>query len=513
MWLKAKPSSGEQLTWQPLRLAVGLVDGLQADVRLLGPLIATAAKARRERGFPMTHHARARVLSVRHAGATSAEDLAWIRKLLHGREAEVDATLRARLGAPTLPSLLASRELSAEPLLKRYLSNLARARLRRLAVACVDRPTAERCAQLGAALPPVLEELSLHHVHGGALIPRLCALLHGDHAEANSGRGPLPPILTTGTSANALTARAGAGENGLTRLTMRSCALVDAHGVALAEALTRNATLRVLILRDTSFTDSAASALARALRTHSALETLKLPRSAIGDVGASAFGGALEVNASLATLSLNSTRVGDGGATALAHGLAANRTLRTLNLRKNAIGDAGAVAIGDALARNARSALRELDLGSCHVGDVGARALARALGARREPGLGLTVLTLIKNQLGDSGAYALADGLRAHADSADTIRELAVFNQASPLSADARAALDAAWHHGARAAATLPAPASKPAGSTRNSRAVLSGAKSAPRLLLDNPVITPSVIKIVGRPPRRKLRPPHFNHV
>lgn len=549
VWLRPKGGGAQHVGWQPLRWAVGLVDGLLTDVSQMGPLIATQAKARRERAFPMTVHTVARRISWRQSSATDKEDLAWLRKMLAGKEDAVDATLRARMGVSQLPPLLVSRELSAEPILSQYLQALRRSQLRRLAVACVHRPSAERCLQLAMALPPCLEEISLFKINGGALVPVLCKLFMRPGPAAAGGASGAAGSATAGKSAPAAPARppssfppvpgatvamprlvevagpgGGAGPpvtsgthqtgerlerlerlkqpsrnwdslsnngmpyNGLTRVTMRSCALTDTEGIAIASALEHNDTLKVLVLRDAEFGDKTAGALAAMLAQNSTLQTLKLPRSLIGDEGAASFGSALERNGALTTLSLNSTFVGEAGAIALARGLAVNAVLRTLNLRQNGrIGDKGVVALGAALAQNGRSALRELDLNGCGVGDDGARSLGDALAARRADGLGLTSLVLIKNCIGERGAHELASALRAHAAGADSLVKLQVHSQRPDLPESAKAALKEAWAHGKR---------------TDN---------AAAKLELENPVVTPSVIKIVGRPPRHKFTP-KFNH-
>jgi hypothetical protein len=191
----------EHIGWEPLRWAVGYVDGLRADVRLMGPLIATAAKSRRERAFPMTTSAKAREISISSARTSVASDLAWIRKQVAGKEAVVDATVRAKLSVPLLAALLTSQEHSSEVVLPRSLAALHDSRLRRLAVACTHIPSAARCAMLADALPPYLEELSLHVVYGPAVVPTIARLLRS--------RGG-----TNGGSSTAL------GE-GLSRVTMR----------------------------------------------------------------------------------------------------------------------------------------------------------------------------------------------------------------------------------------------------------------------------------------------------
>lgn len=501
-WLRPKAGGAQHVGWKPLRWAVGLVDGLLSDVRLMGPMIATQAKARRERAFPMTTHAVARQISIAKAGATSREDKEWIGRMLRGKEDLVDATLRARLGVAQLPSLLSSREQSGDPLFRQYLSALRKSQLRRLAVACTDWPPAERLAQLGEAMPPCLEELSLHQLNGSALVPTLCERLRmrtdarrsvrasareragGDGAGAAPARrrGSLPGQELADSDNN------GMPYNGLRRVTMRSCQLADADGVAIAAALGDNDTLRALVLRDAAFTDTTAAAFATALAANSTLQALKLPRSLIGDAGAAAIGGALQRNGALLTLSLNSTCIGEAGVVALARGLASNVALRVLNLRQNTrFGDKGAAAIGAALAQNPGSALRELDLSACGAGDDCARALGDALTARRAEGLGLTKLVLSKNCIGERGARALASALRAHAKGADSLLTLHVYSQHPELADGAKTALRDAWAHGRRAG------------------------DGGAELAVENHFVVPKVIKIAGRPRRRKFTP-KFNH-
>ena len=79
-----------------------------------------------------------------------------------------------------------------------------------------------------------------------------------------------------------------------------------------------------------------------------------------------------------------------------------------------AVGDAGAIALGGAIcaSRGGGGALRltELQLEQCAIGDAGAAALGAALGA---PGSALRTLLLRNNVIGDTGALAIADAIRA----------------------------------------------------------------------------------------------------
>ena len=79
--------------------------------------------------------------------------------------------------------------------------------------------------------------------------------------------------------------------------------------------------------------------------------------------------------------------------------------LRDLTLSSNSIGDVGASALAEGI--RAHPALRRLDLYFNRVGDAGAAALASALGSNKA----LAELNLDSNKIGDVGATALADAL------------------------------------------------------------------------------------------------------
>jgi len=79
-----------------------------------------------------------------------------------------------------------------------------------------------------------------------------------------------------------------------------------------------------------------------------------------------------------------------------------------LNLGYNSIGDAGAAALAEALKAN--KMLTNLYLYGNSIGDAGAAALAEALKANTM----LTALYLDSNSIGDAGAAALAEALKAN---------------------------------------------------------------------------------------------------
>lgn len=106
-------------------------------------------------------------------------------------------------------------------------------------------------------------------------------------------------------------------------------------GVAFAETLKINQTLRMLDLSFNDLDDEAGQALAKALMLNRTLQALDLNNNRFGEKTGKAFAEALRVNHTLTSLGLNKTGLDHEAGIALAQALKVNRTLQTLNLNGN----------------------------------------------------------------------------------------------------------------------------------------------------------------------------------
>jgi serine/threonine protein kinase/Ran GTPase-activating protein (RanGAP) involved in mRNA processing and transport len=178
---------------------------------------------------------------------------------------------------------------------------------------------------------------------------------------------------------------------------------------AMAKALTTNATLHWLELSNNTIGNEGAGAIAKALTTNATLQKLYLGNNSIGVEAATAIAEALTTNATLKTLYLNFNTIGVEGATAIAKALTTNATLHRLELDDNKIGDEGARAIAEALTTN--TTLQQLELDDNKIGDEGAMAMAEALTTNTT----LHTLYLNDNKIGKEGARAIAEALTRNA--------------------------------------------------------------------------------------------------
>ena len=166
----------------------------------------------------------------------------------------------------------------------------------------------------------------------------------------------------------------------------------DEIAVALSEALESNATLTNLRLSDIgeSLTGpSGASALARALTKNSTLKCLILKSNDIRDSGAQAFADALLVNSTLSQLNLSSNNIGVLGTEAICKALQSNQVMTHLDLGCNTIDDSGAEALAGAL-QSPATQLSHLKVSICNITSLGVESLAGALQTNRS----LTYLSL-----------------------------------------------------------------------------------------------------------------------
>ena len=207
-------------------------------------------------------------------------------------------------------------------------------------------------------------------------------------------------------------------------------------GSALARALTKNSTLKCLVLQSVSIMDSEALAFADALQTNSTLTQLDLSGNSISGLGIDAICKALQSNHVMTHLSLGGNTTHDSakalagelqspatqlsyvnleqckitslGAEALAGALQTNRSLTYLSLVDSDI-SCSATALAEALRLN--RTLTHLDLSWSDIGDLGTEVICKALQSNHV----MTHLILRGNTIGNSGAVALAEALKSPA--------------------------------------------------------------------------------------------------
>ena len=208
-------------------------------------------------------------------------------------------------------------------------------------------------------------------------------------------------------------------------------------GSALARALTKNSTLKCLVLESVSIVDSEALAFADALQTNTTLTQLDLSRNSISGLGTEAICKALQSNHVMTHLSLDGNTTGDSTAKALAGELQSPATqLSYVNLERCKITSLGAEALAGALQTNrsltylslveseilfSATALAEairlnrtlthLNLSWNDIGDLGTEVICKALQSNHV----MTHLILHGNTIGNSGAVALAEALKSPA--------------------------------------------------------------------------------------------------
>ncbi|EOD18198.1 hypothetical protein EMIHUDRAFT_196324 [Emiliania huxleyi CCMP1516] len=166
--------------------------------------------------------------------------------------------------------------------------------------------------------------------------------------------------------------------------------------------------------------------LAENLRALVTRENLTTSQSQLAHAEIAAIAEALRGNGVLTKLNLARKNIRDEGATAIAEALRGNGVLKTLYLRENRIGPKGGVAIGEAQILQVLRVIdnkkllvlfllalkrfcKNLNLYYNNIGDTGAIAIAEAL---RGNGV-LTNLDLFRNVIGPEGAVAIADALSA----------------------------------------------------------------------------------------------------
>ena len=169
-----------------------------------------------------------------------------------------------------------------------------------------------------------------------------------------------------------------------------------------------------LLLNGERIGDNGAMELAKALRSDKRLRLVDLWSNGIGPAGAKALAEALFVNDKLEKLYLNDNAIGSEGAAAIIAALGCPRSqpnacskssLQHLWLSRNQLGDAGAKALADGLSDGKARRLQALDLWENGISPAGGVALAKAL----KTNFALLTLELRGNALGDTGARAFAE--------------------------------------------------------------------------------------------------------
>eukprot|EP00037_Helgoeca_nana_P031205 m.394786 g.394786 ORF g.394786 m.394786 type:complete len:1389 (-) comp28346_c0_seq20:85-4251(-) len=139
----------------------------------------------------------------------------------------------------------------------------------------------------------------------------------------------------------------------LTAISLRGNCFGDVGAVALAKSLNVNRALRTICLARTRMGTVGIMAMAEMLRANAVLIAIHFGGNPkIGDAGAAAVAQALTVNRTLRILILAQTQIEDAGAVALAKALKLNTVLCSIDLSDNAVKNTGLAAFRDALKVN-----------------------------------------------------------------------------------------------------------------------------------------------------------------
>jgi len=179
--------------------------------------------------------------------------------------------------------------------------------------------------------------------------------------------------------------------------------------------------LRVLLVTQNGATVAGIAKMEDTLQINSRLEKLVLDHSdhRTTELGAKSLVTSLPVNLSLSHLSLGYCNLGTLGIIDLSKALLLNQGLQTLCLKGNQFGEEAAVALGVVLSSKS-TALRYLNLNSCHLEDPSGLALTRALAGNRS----LEALHMRDNLLREATGRALVDVLQHHTNMTQMTLEL-----------------------------------------------------------------------------------------
>lgn len=178
-----------------------------------------------------------------------------------------------------------------------------------------------------------------------------------------------------------------------------------------ADMLAVNATIKSLCVGDQDFADAGLIALAPGLAASASLAAIDLENKGVGDEGARALGAALGGGGARSLTTINLARndtLGETGVAAVCAGAAEGGILTTLTLAGIALTDLACEALGDLLASACPLKCLDLTDATGGVAGAGAARLATGLAQRAAAGNGLDALVLDGIVLGDAGAQALA---------------------------------------------------------------------------------------------------------
>ena len=189
-----------------------------------------------------------------------------------------------------------------------------------------------------------------------------------------------------------------------------SCNNLGDTGAVIAASALAGLALSELDIGHNGITDPGASALALCLAGLTSLQNLNIGGNDFGVAGVQQMAWALPRLRILETLSLECIFLGDSGLEMLASTLVSLTSLQALDISYNALGS-GPRSLGLIFAaqRPTLISLKWLDLKCNDLGSTGASALAAALVGRTA----LQSLDVASNHIGDSGAAALASSLAA----------------------------------------------------------------------------------------------------
>lgn len=175
----------------------------------------------------------------------------------------------------------------------------------------------------------------------------------------------------------------------------------------VTEALSRNTTIKSLLLGTDGIENSGAAQVARLIETNPHLEILYLGCNLIEAAGSKTLADTLRTNQSVTGLWLKRNPLGIAGTKAIADMLQHNRTIRTLDLVTTQMGPEGLSALLEVLLHHNRTVER-LYLGGNEIGVESCHQIAAVL--ERNPVLKALLLNV--NDLGDEGATILASVLQ-----------------------------------------------------------------------------------------------------
>mgnify|MGYP002259947069 CR=1 FL=1 len=212
-----------------------------------------------------------------------------------------------------------------------------------------------------------------------------------------------------GPSGGSALARALTKNSTLKCLVLESDSIMDSEALAFADALQTNTTLTQLDLSGNNISGLGTEAICKALQSNHVMTHLSLRGSTIGDSGAEALAGELQSPATqLSYVNLEMCEITSLGVEALAGALQTNRSLTCLSLEDSDI-SCSATALAEALRLN--RTLTHLDLSWNSISGLGTEVICKALQSNHV----MTHLILGGNTIGDSGAVALAEALKSPA--------------------------------------------------------------------------------------------------